>query len=66
MPIDDIDLISQGANTTHRVLRWAGRNPGNTIARLRDILLDMGRLDCVKIIDNGTKSGMESIFFLVS
>ena len=45
-----LDLISQGANRTHRVLRWAGRNPENTVAKLREILLDMGRFDCIQII----------------
>ena len=57
MPSDELDLISQNGNATHRVLRWAGRNPENTIAKLREILLDMERWDCVKIIDEGPKSG---------
>ena len=58
MPNDDIDLISQRTNQTHEVLRWIARNPENTIDKLQDVLLDMGRLDCVRIIEKAPKSGM--------
>ena len=51
MPNDDITAISQGQNKTREVLNWIGRNPGNTVAKLKQILVDMRRDDCVEIID---------------
>ena len=57
MPIDDIDLISQRTNQTQKVLRWIARNPQNNIDKLKDVLRDMERLDCVRIIEKPPKSG---------
>ena len=51
MPNDDITTISQGQNKTREVLNWIGRNPRNTVAKLRQILVDIRRDDCVEIID---------------
>lgn len=59
MGIDDLDLISQMTNPTHRVLRWWGRNPKHTVAELREILLQMGRSDCVEIIDENPETGRD-------
>ena len=58
MQNDDIDLISQRRNQTDTVLRWIARNPQNTIDKLQEELKDMGRLDCVRIIEKSPKSGM--------
>ena len=51
MPNDDITIISQGQNKTREVLSWIGRNPRNTVAKLRQILVNKRRDDCVEIID---------------
>ena len=51
MPNDHIMRISQEQNKTREVLNWIGRNPGNTVAKLKQILVDMRRDDCVEIID---------------
>ena len=51
MPNDHITTISQGQNKTREVLNWIGRNPRNTVAKLRQILVNMRRDDCVDIID---------------
>ena len=58
MSSDDLDLISQERNPTHKVLRWWGRNPENTVSKLREVLMEMGRLDCVKILDEIPETGM--------
>ena len=51
MPNDHIMRISQEQNKTREVLNWIGRNPTNTVAKLREILVEMRRDDCVEIID---------------
>ena len=51
MTNDHIIRISQGQNKTREVLNWIGRNPRNTVAKLRQILVDIRRDDCVEIID---------------
>ena len=51
IPNDDITTISQGKNKTREVLNWIGRNPRNTVWKLRQILVNMRRDDCVEIID---------------
>ena len=43
--------VSQGQDKTQEVLNWIGRNPTNTVAKLREILVEMRRDDCVEIID---------------
>ena len=57
MPNDDITTISQNPDPTDRVLQWVGRNPKNTISKLRQALQTMGREDCVTIIDKGRPLG---------
>ena len=57
MPNNDILIISQNRDPTDNVLQWVGRNPDNTIAKLRKVLQTMGREDCVKIIDEGRPLG---------
>ena len=51
MPNDHLMRISQGEDKTQEVLNWIGRNPRNTVAKLREILVNMRRDDCVEIID---------------
>ena len=51
MPNDHLMRISQGQDKTQEVLNWIGRNPRNTVAKLREILVNMRRDDCVEIID---------------
>ena len=51
MPNDHLMRISQGQDKTQEVLNWIGRNPTNTVAKLREILVEMRRDDCVEIID---------------
>ena len=52
MTRNHVDLISKGENKTEVVLDWIGKNSGNTVAKLREILRDkMGRDDCVAIIN---------------
>ena len=55
MTSDDINLISQGKDQTQEVLKWAGRKPENTVSKLREKLVEMGRDDCVAIIDKEYK-----------
>ena len=52
---DDIRLISQGKEQTQEVLKWVGRKPENTVAKLREKLVEMERDDCVAIIDKEYK-----------
>ena len=49
---DHITRISQGDDKTHEVMSCIGTSPGNTVAKLREILNIMKRHDCVEIIDN--------------
>ena len=63
MPNDDIIAISQNPDPTDNVLQWVGRNPKNTIAKLRKVLKAMGRKDCVNIIDEDPPSGKR--YFMV-
>ena len=51
IPNDDITTISQGQNKTREVLNWIGRNPINTVAKLRQLLDNLRRHDCVEIIN---------------
>ena len=51
MPNDHIMRISQEQNKTREVLNWIGRFPGNTVAKLRQILVNIQRDDCVDIIN---------------
>ena len=52
MTRDHVTQISKGEDKTEVVLDWIGRNSGNTVAKLREILRDkMGRDDCVAIIN---------------
>ena len=51
MPNDDITTISQGQNKTREVHNWIGRNPINTVAKLRQLLDNLRRHDCVEIIN---------------
>ena len=60
MPSDHIMRISQGQNKTREVLNWIGINPRNTVVKLRGILLNMYRDDCVEIIDNDWKHRMRT------
>ena len=47
-----VTQISKAENKTEVVMDWIGRNSGNTVAKLREILRDkMGRDDCVSIIN---------------
>ena len=54
MPSDHIMRISQGQNKTLEVLKWIGRNPGNTVEKLLQILVIMRRFDCVEIIEENS------------
>ena len=63
MSNDDINAISQNPDPTDNVLQWVGRNPKNTIAKLRKVLKAMGRKDCVNIIDEDPPSG--KCYFMV-
>ena len=40
MSFRDIDLISEKDDRTREVLRCVGRNPTNTVSKLRQILVD--------------------------
>ena len=52
MTRDHVTQISKGEDKTEVVLDWIGRNSGDTVAKLREILRDkMGRDDCVAIIN---------------
>ena len=56
MTNDDIHLISQRKEEqTREVLKWAGTKSENTVAKLREKLVEMGRDDCVAIIDEKYK-----------
>ena len=55
MSIDNIHLISQKKNPTKEILKWIGQKPQNTVAKLRETLVEMERDDCVKIIDEKYK-----------
>ena len=55
MSSDNIHLISQKKNPTKEVLKWIRQNPENTVAKLRETLVEMERDDCVKIIDEKYK-----------
>ena len=57
MANDDIIAISQNPDPTDKVLQWVGRNPKNTITKLRKVLQAMRREDCVNIIDEDPPSG---------
>ena len=48
---DHIMRISQGQDKTQEVFKWIGTNPKNTVSKLREILLKMGRHDCLEIIN---------------
>ena len=52
MSSDNIHLISQKKDPTKEVLNWVGQN---TVAKLRETLVEMERDDCVKIIDEKYK-----------
>ena len=65
MSIIDLDLVSQGKQPTHSVLSWWGRRPEATIPKLREILVSMGRWDCVGILDEDPKAGTGSLAFHV-
>lgn len=56
MSINDLDLVSQGSSPTHSVLSWWGRSRESTIPKLREILVSMGRWDCVGILDQDPKA----------
>ena len=60
IPYRNISEISQGQNKTREVLNWIGINPRNTVVKLRGILLNMYRDDCVEIIDNDWKHRMRT------
>ena len=51
MANDHLMRIFQEQDKTQEVLNWIGRNPTNTVAKLREILVEMRRDDCVEIID---------------
>ena len=51
MPNDHMMRISQGQNKTQEVLNWIGTNPRNAVAKLRQILVNMRRDECVEIIN---------------
>ena len=55
MSSDDIRLISQEKDQTQEVLKWIGQKPQNTVAKLRETLVEMERDDCVAIIDEKYK-----------
>ena len=58
MSKDHVDLVCEERNPTGLVLSWWAQQPEGTISNLRRTLLLMGRLDCVRILDKGRKSGM--------
>ena len=55
MSSDNIHLISQKKNPTKEVLKWIGQKPKNSVAKLRETLVEMERDDCVEIIDEKYK-----------
>ena len=55
MSTQDIDLISEKDDRTKEVLSYIGGNPANTVSKLREILVEMERGDCVAIIDKKYK-----------
>ena len=55
MSTEDIDLISEKDDRTKEVLSYVGRNPTNTVSKLREIFVEMERDDCVAIIDSKYK-----------
>ena len=55
MSTQDIDLISEKDDRTKKVLSYIGGNPANTVSKLREILVEMERDDCVAIIDKKYK-----------
>ena len=55
MSCDDIKLISQEKDRTQEVLKWIGQKPKNSVAKLRETLVEMERDDCVSIIDKKYK-----------
>ena len=62
IPNEDIRTISQNSDPTDKVLQRLGHNPKITIAKLREVLVTMGRDDCVEIIDQSPQSGMYRYF----
>ena len=64
MPNTDIIVISQNPDPTDNVLHTIQRNPKNTIAKLRQVLVIMGRDDCVMIIDESLL-GMYSYYIVL-
>ena len=55
MSTQDIDLIFEKDDRTKEVLSYIGGNPANTVSKLREILVEMERDDCVAIIDKKYK-----------
>ena len=55
MSTEAIDLISEKDDRTKEVLSYVGRNPTNTVSKLREIFVEMERDDCVAIIDSKYK-----------
>ena len=64
MSYDRVKIISQTSNPTRTLLNWIEVNSKNTIAKLRQVLVEMGRDDCVMIID-GTLSGMYNYYIVL-
>ena len=62
IPNEDIRTISQNSDPTDKVLQRLGYDPKITIAKLREVLVTMGRDDCVEIIDQSPQSGMYRYF----
>ena len=62
MSYEDIRTVSEYSYPTDKVLKWMECNPHNTITKLRMVLENMGRGDCVSIIDQGPQSGMYRCF----
>ena len=58
MSKDHVDLVCEERNPTDLVLRWWAQQPEGIVSNLRRTLLLMGRLDCVRILDKGSKPGM--------
>ena len=56
MTNDEIILLSQRKNATESILVWAEQKPENTVGTLRKIFFQMGRDDCVEIIDKHYES----------
>ena len=61
MSYDHISLVSQTPNPTDIVVQWIERNPKNTTAKLREVLVTMKRDGCVDIMDKSL-SGMYSYY----